>query len=57
MDNNRGYTGITVKRNGSTIAASLPGTTTSYTDFSPPAGVVTYSVEPVMSAARRSRSR
>jgi autotransporter-associated beta strand protein len=44
-DNNLGYTGITVKRNGSIIAASLPGT--SYTDFSPPVGAVTYSVEPV----------
>jgi autotransporter-associated beta strand protein len=46
-DNNLGYTGITVKRNGAIIAASLPGTTTSYTDFSPPTGSVTYSVEPV----------
>ena len=46
-ENNLGYTGITVKRNGSVIAASLPGTTTSYTDFSPPTGAVTYSVEPV----------
>jgi len=46
-ENNRAYSGITVKRNGSVIAASLPGTTTSYTDFSPPVGAVTYSVEPV----------
>jgi hypothetical protein len=45
--NNLGYTGITVKRDGSVIAASLPGTTTSYTDVSPPTGALTYSVEPV----------
>ena len=45
-DNNRDYTGITVKRNGTTIAASLPGTTTTFTDTAPPAGTVTYSVEP-----------
>jgi autotransporter-associated beta strand protein len=45
-ENNLGYTGITVKRNGSIIAASLPGNTTSYTDVSPPTGAMTYSVEP-----------
>lgn len=45
-ENNLGYTGITVKRNGSIIVASLPGNSTSYTDVSPLTGAVTYSVEP-----------
>lgn len=45
-ENNLGYAGITVKRNGSIIAASLPGNSTSYTDVSPLTGAVTYSVEP-----------
>jgi autotransporter-associated beta strand protein len=44
--NNLGYSLIRVKRNGTVIAAALPGSTTSYVDPSPPAGAVTYRVEP-----------
>jgi autotransporter-associated beta strand protein len=50
-DNNLGYSGITVKRNGTVIAASLPGTATSYTHLAPPTGAATYSVEPVDAGA------
>ena len=44
--NNLAYSGIKVKRNGVVIAASLPASTSSYVDFSPLAGAVTYTVEP-----------
>jgi autotransporter-associated beta strand protein len=44
--NNLSYAGLTVKRNGTVIAASLPGSTTSYVDISPPSGVLSYTVEP-----------
>jgi len=44
--NNLSYAGLTVKRGGVVIAASLPGTTTSYVDPSPPAGLLSYTVEP-----------
>lgn len=44
--NNLGYVGLTVKRDGVVIAASLPGSTTSYVDIMPPAGVLSYTVEP-----------
>ena len=43
---NLNYTGILVKRNGTTIAASLPGNTTTFVDNSPTAGAATYTVEP-----------
>ncbi len=45
------YTGILVKRNGTTIAASLPGNTTTFTDNSAPAGAATYTVEPTDSGS------
>jgi autotransporter-associated beta strand protein len=44
--NNLGYPALQVRRNGTLIAASLSGTATSFVDPSPPAGPVTYSVEP-----------
>ena len=44
--NNLNYAGLTVKRDGIVIAASLPGSTTSYVDVMPPAGVLNYTVEP-----------
>ncbi|GAA5478291.1 hypothetical protein Hhel01_01789 [Haloferula helveola] len=45
-DNNLSYTAVKVSRNGAVIAASLPPNTTSYVDNSPPAGLLTYEVEP-----------
>lgn len=44
--NNLAYTGIKVKRDGIVIAAALPGSATSYIDLSPPAGLISYTVEP-----------
>ncbi|MDB4265384.1 sialate O-acetylesterase [bacterium] len=40
------YDGIEIRRNDAVIAASLPGTQTSYFDQAPAAGVYTYSVTP-----------
>ena len=44
--NNLTYTAILVKRNGTTIAASLPGDTTTFVDNTPVPGAATYTVEP-----------
>ncbi len=44
--NNLGYSALQVRRNGTLIAASLPGTASSYVDPSPPAGPATYTVQP-----------
>ncbi|MCH7228481.1 sialate O-acetylesterase [Haloferula sp. A504] len=45
--NHMAYDGITVSRDGTVLAASLPGTATTFTDNSPPtSGLVTYSVVP-----------
>ena len=44
--NNLTYSGIKVKRDGTVIAAALPGSSTSFVDLSPPAGLIGYTVEP-----------
>lgn len=50
--NTMAYAGIEVRRNGTLLEASLAGTTTTYTDTSPPpGGLVTYTVVPTNGSA------
>lgn len=54
--NNLGYAGLTVKRDETVIAASLPGSATGYVDRSPPAGLVSYTVEPTTAGSMPARA-
>ena len=46
--NGLNYDGIEIRRNDKVIAASLPGTQTTFLDPTPPAGVYTYSITPTI---------
>ncbi|QTN32616.1 hypothetical protein HZ994_09815 [Akkermansiaceae bacterium] len=57
-ENTMPYSGIELRRNGTLLEASLPGSSTSYTDASPPAsGLVTYSVVPTTGTASRTTTQ
>jgi len=50
--NNLAYTNIELRRDGNLLGSVLPGTTTTFTDTTPPAsGLVTYSVVPTNGSA------